>query len=1102
MNLTSEESYSLVHYTADVWEHVCPLLRVTAPAKKLGWDVIHGNEWQNGTLQVFPDRVTQGDFVLIQRDFPRHRQAYESMLSAVRQTGKPLIYEIDDLLFDLPPDHPDYDTYLPARAAILRAIVEAGAVLTSTPALGEAIRIFNPNTFVQPNYLNDDWWSLRPQSLPWEPGKPVIIGFMGGHSHSYDLDVATPALLRILERYGEKVTLKLWGLQPPPQLRGKDQVEWIDVSLGNYREFAGFFNQMACDIFIAPLQDNRFNHCKSHLKYLEYSALAVPGVYSHITPYQEVIVNGENGFLAGDSAEWEARLAQLVEDHDLRLSMGQTAQETVRRDWLLSAHLDNWAEVYHQAIDIAVHAPQSSNVQCVASQMEIWQRELEARSIANNQAIQEARELRAELVTTRDQATRVFNLYQEVINSTTWHVMERAFEVRRKFVPLGSRRENLAKSAFYSVQVLRREGLGAFLRGTTRRLGDGLRGRSTVPHGLSKISDVAPVPVSITPGVLLPRPALSLLLICDEQGPPVDPYALETWRKGQTAGDLVEIVIWDRLQGRAHRLAQAGHRWQAADLPAVLDELQTEYICVASTDMLAQPETYLEENLVALATNGLAFTINVNGPSTWLVDCMQKGMLPGTQDMPLLRMVVARNILRHDFTLDLEKWSASRDGFAYTAGRVIEHLALPADSSETLPCQASLPEMDRLVADRDLLVRTRQELPWTVRVLVLHPVETVLPELPALPDERPTVLLLLQYLAVGGAEQLHLNLIKNLKDEIRFVVITVDEHNWALGTLAQAFRQETPFVYTLPQFVDRSVQLSYLEAIIRRFDPVSLYIGNGADWIYDQLGRIKKRHPKLRTINQVYDHQIGWINRYNIELAAYLDGHIGASRKICQAYIDRGARPEGVYQIEHSIDPSGLDPSIYSLNRILEIKRNLGLPLDRKVIAFASRLHPQKRPLDFVELARRFASDPSVIFLLIGEGPLEVEINTEIARLGLPNLIHRPFHRPIADVLAVMDVLVLPSEYEGMPLIIAESQIMGKPVVVTDAGNNREVLEITGGGVVIEQIGDVGALARGVQSMLETPPPPDSIRRSFIAHYGIEVISRKYKDALLGGHHA
>ncbi len=95
-------------------------------------------------------------------------------------------------------------------------------------------------------------------------------------------------------------------------------------------------------------------------------------------------------------------------------------------------------------------------------------------------------------------------------------------------------------------------------------------------------------------------------------------------------------------------------------------------------------------------------------------------------------------------------------------------------------------------------------------------------------------------------------------------------------------------------------------------------------------------------------------------------------------------------------------------------------------------------------------------------------------------------------------MIVLPSEYEGMPMIVAEAQIMGKPVVVTDVGNNREVLEITGGGVVVPQIGDVTALVDGVRETLRSPPDPVHTRQAFLSHFGIDIISKKYRKVLLG----
>ncbi len=76
---------------------------------------------------------------------------------------------------------------------------------------------------------------------------------------------------------------------------------------------------------------------------------------------------------------------------------------------------------------------------------------------------------------------------------------------------------------------------------------------------------------------------------------------------------------------------------------------------------------------------------------------------------------------------------------------------------------------------------------------------------------------------------------------------------------------------------------------------------------------------------------------------------------------------------------------------------------------------------------------------------------------------------------------------------------MGKPVVVTDVGNNREVLEITGGGVVISKIGDITGLENGVRQMLAVPPDPQKIRQAIYEKFSVSVIAEKYLGVFLGG---
>jgi glycosyltransferase involved in cell wall biosynthesis len=264
------------------------------------------------------------------------------------------------------------------------------------------------------------------------------------------------------------------------------------------------------------------------------------------------------------------------------------------------------------------------------------------------------------------------------------------------------------------------------------------------------------------------------------------------------------------------------------------------------------------------------------------------------------------------------------------------------------------------------------------------------------------------------------------------------------------------------------------------------------------LGEIKSNHPGVRIANQVYDSEVGWINRYDISLILNIDAHIGVNAKICQAYVEKGAKPEHTYLIEHGIDSKEINPADYPEQKIAMLKKQFGLPEGKKIVTFASRIHPQKRPIDFVELARRFASDPSVVFFMVGDGPLARQVQEEIEKIGLTNIFRRPFYRPISDVLAVSDVFVLPSEFEGMPMITIEAQAMGKPVVVTDVGNNREVIDMSGGGVVIPQIGDITALREGVNQMIENPPDREQLRQAILSHYDIPIIAEKYPKAWLG----
>nr|WP_228530791.1 MULTISPECIES: glycosyltransferase [Myxococcaceae] len=118
------------------------------------------------------------------------------------------------------------------------------------------------------------------------------------------------------------------------------------------------------------------------------------------------------------------------------------------------------------------------------------------------------------------------------------------------------------------------------------------------------------------------------------------------------------------------------------------------------------------------------------------------------------------------------------------------------------------------------------------------------------------------------------------------------------------------------------------------------------------------------------------------------------------------------------------------------LRASLGLAPDELVLGHVGRFIPLKNHAFVVEVARELARlHPRVRLLLVGEGPLQAEVQRQVEASGLgPRTL---FLRARPDVPALMrgamDVLLLPSEREGLPLVGLEAQAAGLPLLVSDA---------------------------------------------------------------------
>ncbi|MBM7855889.1 glycosyltransferase involved in cell wall biosynthesis [Desulfohalotomaculum tongense] len=146
--------------------------------------------------------------------------------------------------------------------------------------------------------------------------------------------------------------------------------------------------------------------------------------------------------------------------------------------------------------------------------------------------------------------------------------------------------------------------------------------------------------------------------------------------------------------------------------------------------------------------------------------------------------------------------------------------------------------------------------------------------------------------------------------------------------------------------------------------------------------------------------------------------------------------------------------------------KTLGLPPLGRLVGVAARLAPQKGVEYFLKAAS-LLKEYQANFVVIGEGPLRRELMAEAKNLGLKNRVFFVGYRnDIERVLPGIDIFVLPSVTEGLPLTILEAMAAGRPVVASRVGGIPEVIENRQTGLLVEPK-NPAELAKAIAGLLE-----------------------------------
>ncbi len=170
-----------------------------------------------------------------------------------------------------------------------------------------------------------------------------------------------------------------------------------------------------------------------------------------------------------------------------------------------------------------------------------------------------------------------------------------------------------------------------------------------------------------------------------------------------------------------------------------------------------------------------------------------------------------------------------------------------------------------------------------------------------------------------------------------------------------------------------------------------------------------------------------------------------------------------------------------------------------RIVGAIGRLSPEKGFEHLVKAAlivtRR---DPSVGFVLFGDGPLRETLTRQIVASGLQGkFVLAGFRNDVERFLPLMDVLALPSYTEGLPVVVLEAFAAGVPVVATRVGGTPEVVEDGVNGYLVEPE-DASALARRIREVLRSEPDRLAMgqrgRQHVLENFTFEAQSVKYQE--------
>jgi Glycosyl transferases group 1 len=322
------------------WIDACSLWRIWFPHLSLP-----GSRFICFNKQIDWRLIADHDVVVVQRCYS---QAQFEFLGTARALGMKIIYDLDDLLWDIPDYNPAAKILSQHRQGFTTCIRGCDLVTVSTKNLAKAVRhhvkfLNNIHTGKEiPIVVAENRLCEQVCVEPYISDR-LIVGWGGSSSHVGDLEIVHDAINNLAIEFDD-VLFQFRGCDIPADLLKRKNVThelWMPVP-----EYIARMPLWGWSVGLAPVTDHDFNNAKSCIKMIECGYCGIPCLASWVQPYEEFVSWDPElkWLLCAGKMNWEPKIRELICDPAKRTYLGQRMRKVVQEHYSYRREHEGWKE--------------------------------------------------------------------------------------------------------------------------------------------------------------------------------------------------------------------------------------------------------------------------------------------------------------------------------------------------------------------------------------------------------------------------------------------------------------------------------------------------------------------------------------------------------------------------------------------------------------------------------------------------------------------------------------------------------------------------------------------------------------------------------------